>query len=123
MDVRSFSLYGMSALVVLAASGSCESTSYSGTSSTSCRDGNCTVTIKGTGGSGDLADIGVTEYEYRIVLNKDKSAKVMVERETSGAVDDREETSVKLGESATLHRYTVEYVSNTDEGAKFEFTQ
>nr|WP_221308659.1 hypothetical protein [Nocardiopsis mwathae] len=107
-------------MVVLAASGSCES--YSGTSSSSCRNGDCTVTLSGTGTSGDLLERGPTVYQYRILLNEDESADVRVRRKTSGQRED-EESSLRVGETAELQGYTVEYVSHTDDTATFEFAR
>ncbi|WP_344102372.1 hypothetical protein [Nocardiopsis rhodophaea] len=105
-------------------SGSSGSTGSSGSVSgdkVRCTNEDCTVTIRGTGSQGDLADIDNVEYDYRIVLNKDKSADVRVSRERRGREDAEAEATVKPGKSAKLEGYRVEYVSNSKNVAKFEF--
>ncbi|WP_241481579.1 hypothetical protein [Nocardiopsis gilva] len=111
--------------MVLTAAVACGGSGSSGSwERVKCTNSNCTVTLKGTGSQGDLADIDNVEYDYRIVLNKDKknkSADIRVGRERYGREDAEDEATVKLGKSVTLQGYRVKYVSNSKKVAKFEF--
>ncbi|WP_159945687.1 MULTISPECIES: hypothetical protein [unclassified Nocardiopsis] len=120
MHVRPLALYGAGALCALLAATACGSVSAS--SSTRCSNGDCSVRINGTGGSGDLYESGRTEYEYEIRVEEDHSARVVVVEEVR---DDETEQEAVLnpGESTQLFDYTVDYLGFGEDGASFEFTR
>ncbi|RCV48600.1 hypothetical protein [Marinitenerispora sediminis] len=122
MIARSLAVWSVNALLLLASSASCEtrSSSGAGTARTSCEDRDCTVTVSGSGGSGDLWERGRSTVEYRVVLGSGSEADVRV---TSRDRSQREsgDATVRPGESVELQGYTVRYVEYTADAATFEF--
>ncbi|WP_157982448.1 hypothetical protein [Nocardiopsis sp. FIRDI 009] len=118
MKPRALAVCAVTLLVALA------STSCSGMNNTRCRGGDCTVVVNGTRYSGDLQDTKRVDFEFEIEVADDQSAEVTVEREEERTRRDEEESAtLRPGESAELMTYSVEYVSHSADGARFEFTR
>lgn len=121
MLVRRFLALCQMGLLLVVSTTACGGTASS--SRFSCSNGDCSVTVSGARGSGDLYDTDAVEYEYRVHLEEDQDARVTVIQELGDdEVGTREKATLSPGESAQLFDYTVEYLDFTDGAATFDFS-
>jgi hypothetical protein len=120
---RGLAVMGLNALLVLASSASCETTSSSGAraATTACEGRDCAVTVSGSQGDGELWEQGRTTVEYRIRLADDRQADVRVATQQR-AHRETDEATLAPGDSTRVGGYTVTYTEHDGETAAFDFT-